>query len=87
MNLFQNKKLAIILLSSVLIILIALMFIPNLMGNRLQKLPAESTEIIKIRTQSSDTSLDSIENDLDNTDIENIDQELNSIEKEIDASM
>ncbi len=87
MNLFSNKKTAIFVLSSGLVILIALLFFPNLFASRKPLGSRESAEVTQIKTQSKDTSLDSIKNDLDKTSVDNVDKELDSIEKEIDTSI
>ncbi len=87
MNIFQNKKLAIVILSSALLIIIGILFIPNLWGKKVNIINKENPEITQIKSQSQDTSLDSIKKDLNNTDIDNVDRELNSIDKELNASI
>lgn len=87
MDIFNNKKVSIIILSSGLLILIVLSIFPNIFGRRIIPTKKESAEISQIRTQSNDTSLDSIKKDLDNTDVSNLDKELDSIEKEINAAI
>lgn len=87
MNLFENKRLAIFILSVGLLILIILLFFPNYLGKGAVPSIRESNELTQIKMQSKDTSLESIKDDLDKTDVENVDKELNGIEKEIDAAI
>ena len=87
MDIFNNKKVAIIILSSGLLILIVFSIFPNIFGRRTIPAEKENTEITQIKTQSNDTSLDSIKKDLDNTDVSNLDKELNNIEKELNAAI
>jgi hypothetical protein len=87
MNLFLNKKITILVLSAGLLILLVLLYFPSFFGNRSIPNVKESNELTQIKTQSKDTSLESINNDLDKTNVENIDKELDSIEKEIDTAI
>ena len=87
MDIFNNKKVAIIILSSGLLILIVLSIFPNIFGRRTVPAEKENAEITQIKTQSNDTSLDSIKKDLDATDVNSLDKELNGIEKEINAAL
>lgn len=87
MNLFTNKKVTIFILSAALIILISVLFLPNLFGDRETSTTKEGAEITEIKTQSKDTSLESIKNDLDKTNVEDVDKELDSIEKEINTAI
>jgi hypothetical protein len=90
MNIFENKKVLIFVLSAVLLIGIALLFFPGFLkpvvkpvANRIQT----SAEINQINNQSKDTSLDSIKKDLNNTKLDDADKELNLIDKEINAAI
>lgn len=87
MNLFSNKNWNLIVLSSGLLILIIAIFFPNIFGKRPAPIQKEGKEIVQIKTQSNDTSLDSIKNDLDATQVDNVDKELNTIENELNASI
>jgi uncharacterized protein YxeA len=87
MNLFSNKKITIFILSAALIILISVLFFPNLFSNKTTPTSRESAEVTEIKTQSKDTSLESIKNDLDKTNVDGVDKELESIEKEINTAI
>ncbi len=87
MNIYSNNKIVILILSAGLIILISVLFFPNIFGRKIAQPIREDSEIVQIKTQSKDTSVDSIQNDLNKTDVENIDKEMDSIEKEIDTSI
>ncbi len=43
-------------------------------------------ELLELNKQSESTEVESIEKDLDNTDLSNLDQELTDIEKELDSA-
>lgn len=87
MNLFTNKKITIFILSAALIILISVLFFPNLFGKKTTSTAKEGAEITEIKTQSEDTSLESIKNDLNKTNVDGVDKELKSIEKEINTAI
>ena len=85
MNFFSNNKITIIILSAGLIIVIAVLFFPNLFGVKITQVIRQDSEITQITTQSKDTSIESIQKDLEKTDVENIEREMDSIEKELNA--
>lgn len=87
MNLFENKKNFILILSVMLIVVIALLFFPGFLKPQYNKSASGDAEITQINTQSSDTSLESIKKDLNSTELDNIDKELNLIDKELDAAI
>ncbi len=87
MNIFENKKNFILILSSILLIVIALLFIPGLFRAKFKPAIETDTEITQIKSQAKDTSLESIKKDLDNTKLDDIDRELNLIDKELNASI
>jgi hypothetical protein len=77
------KKYFILVLSAILFV--GLVYISlNAKGNKVNKSqPTYNQEIKIIETQSSSDETDTIEKDLMETDLENIDQELDDIEKEL----
>ena len=90
MNIFENKKTLIFILSAVLLIFIALLFFPGFLipvvKPAIQNIQTDA-EVNQINTQSKDTSLDAIKKDLDNTKLDDVDKELNLIDKEINAAI
>lgn len=87
MNIFESKKNFVFILSVMLLIVIVVFFFPGFFKPLSNKQVPQNAEIVKINTQSSDTSLDSIKKDLDDTEIDEIDKELELIDKELDAAI
>lgn len=80
---YLTKKSTIFALCVGLLILIVYLFLPNFFGKKNNTTPTQSAEIMQIKTQSSDTSVDSIKKDLDATNMNNLDAELNDIQTQI----
>ena len=80
MNITGNKNIIILLASVVIVISVVLI----LMQKGFPKKTDYEVEIMKLQTQASSDNVEAIEKDLLNTDLENLDYELQDIEKELD---
>lgn len=81
-----EKKNIIIVFSAVLVVLLGIM--GYVTGNQIKrnKISEIDTDINKIKTVSQTDSLQDIENDLNNTEIGNLDKEFDEIDKELESA-
>lgn len=79
-----GKYFVIILLGIVVAVII---FSFNFLSSRRYETPPSNPEITKIKNQSQDTEIESIEKDLQSTDFNNLDSELQNIESELQTSL
>lgn len=83
-NQFTGKYF-VILLATTLILAIFVAF--KLINSQSFRSDAVNTELTEITTQSSDSEVQSIEKDLDNTNFDTLDKELDDIESEFNTSL
>lgn len=80
------KKHTLLFLAGVGVVIAGLLTFVLFLSFKGREGPSFDSELQELRTQSSDDSVDSIEKDLNETDLEDVDKELQSIEDELNKA-
>lgn len=83
MNIISRKNYLLFFTAAIFILLVYMGFS---IFSRNRSTPSLEKEVARIQTQSESTEIESIEKDLMETDLNNLDRELNAIEAELNSA-